>query len=141
MKHLTRQQRRAEGRRAKKQGSNDVTQHIPDVDPFSLTLLNDHNVAVFREHHGVKSHEDIHRAHETRALLADAHNALQVAPFDADEYRETIDGLESAIETLDAVITPTEEALSDYFVENWVFEVIGGECRVRYQPLTQDELA
>jgi len=33
----------------------------PALDPFSLPLLNDVNVAEFRAHHGVRTHEDLHQ--------------------------------------------------------------------------------
>ena len=110
----------------------------PEIDPSSLPLLNDHNVAVFREHYGVRTHKDLHRAMATRDVLAAAHDALLVPPFDSVDYRDTVDVLGFAIDTLDAVITPTEEALSDFFVEDWVYEVVAGECRVRHQPLSAE---
>jgi len=108
----------------------------PAVDPFSLPLLNAANVATFRAHHGVRTHADRHQVMATRDVLITAHNALLAPPFDPSDFRDALDGLAMAIETLDAVITPTEEALSDFFVEDWVFVVIDGECRVRYEPLT-----
>ncbi len=58
-------------------------------------------------------------------------------PFSPVDYGDTVDGLGSAIDTLDAVITPTEEALNDCFVENWTFTVIDGECWVRFMPMTE----
>lgn len=109
----------------------------PAVDPFSLPLLNDVNVAEFRAHHGVRTHEDMHQAMATRDVLATAHDALLAPPFDPGDFREALDGLAMAIETLDAVITPTEEALSDFFIEDWTFDVVDGECRARHQPLTE----
>ncbi len=109
----------------------------PPVDPFSLPLLNDANVATFRAHHGVETHEDLHRVMATRDDLAIAHDALLAPPFDLVEFRDTLDGLGMAIETLDAVTVPTEEALSDFFIENWTFDVVDGECRARYSPLTE----
>ena len=109
----------------------------PAVDPFSLPLLNDVNVAEFRAHHGVRTHADLHQAIATRDVLVTAHNALLAPPFDPVGFRDTLDGLDYAIETLDALITPTEAALADFFIEDWMFEVIDGECRVRYEPLTE----
>ncbi len=111
----------------------------PALDPFNLPLLNDANVATLRAHYGVETHEDLHQAMATRDVLATAHDALLAPPFDPVEYRDTLDVLGYAIETLDAVSTPTEEALADFFIENWVFEVVDGECRVRYQPLTAED--
>ncbi len=108
----------------------------PPVDPFDLPMLNDANVAVFRAHYGVRTHEDLHQAVSTRNVLVTAHNALLALPFDPIETRDTLDGLGMAIDILDAVVTPTEEALSDFFVENWTFDVVDGECRARYQPLS-----
>ncbi len=110
---------------------------VPPVDPFNLPLLNAANVAEFRAHHGVRTHEDLHQAMATRDVLATAHDALLAPPFDPGDFREALDGLAMAIETLDAVITPTEEALADFFIEDWTFDVVDGECRVRYQPLTE----
>jgi len=113
----------------------------PEVDIFSLPLLNDHNIREFREHHGVRTHGDLQRAMATREVLAAAHHALLESPFDPVDYGDTVDGLESAIDTLDAVITPTEEALSDYFVEDWILEVVNGECRARFMPITDRDAA
>lgn len=110
----------------------------PEVDPFSLPLLNDHNIAAFREHHGVRTRADLHRVMATRDVLAAAHDALLEPPFDPVDHRDLLYELDSAIDTLDAVITPTEEALSDYFIEDWTFEVIDGECRVRFTPFTPE---
>jgi len=112
---------------------------VSPLDPFSLPLLNDANVAEFRAHHGVRTHEDLHQAMATRAVLVTAHNALLDPPFDPGDFRDALDGLAMAIETLDAVITPTEEALSDFFIEDWTFDVVDGECRVRYSPLTEED--
>ena len=75
----------------------------------------------------------------TRALLAAGHDLLLEPPFEPDEYQEALDGLEQAIDILDAVITPTEEALSNFFVDDWVLDVVDGECHVRYRPLREDE--
>ncbi len=111
----------------------------PPVDPFSLPLLNVANVATFRAHHGVRTHEDLHQVMATRDVLATAHNALLAPPFDPVDFRDALDGLAMAIETLDAVITPTEEALADFFIEDWTFDVVDGECRVRYEPLTAED--
>ncbi len=111
----------------------------PEIDPSNLPLLNAFNVAEFRAYHGVRTHQDLHRAIATRDVLATAHDALLAPPFDPGEYRDTLDVLGYAIETLDAVSTPTEEALADFFIENWMFEVVDGECRVRYQPLTAED--
>jgi len=109
----------------------------PEVDPFSLPLLNAANVAEFRAHHGVRTHEDLRQVMATRDVLATAHDALLAPPFDPGDFRDTLDGLDYAIDTLDAVVTPTEEALSDFFIEDWTFVVIDGECRARYQPLSE----
>jgi hypothetical protein len=111
----------------------------PPVDPFRLPLLNDTNVAEFRAHHGVRTHADLHQVMATRDVLATAHDALLDPPFDPGDFRDALDGLAMAIETLDAVITPTEEALADFFVEDWALVVIDGECRVRYQPLSEED--
>lgn len=111
----------------------------PPVDPSNLPLLNAANVATFREHHGVRTHADLHQAIATRDVLATAHDALLAPLFDPGEYRDTFDGLDYAIDTLDAVITPTEEALGDFFIENWGLEVIDGELRARYQPLPAED--
>jgi len=111
--------------------------YVPPADPSSLPLLNAANVATFRAHHGVRTHEDLDQAIATRDVLATAHDALLAPLFDPVEYRDTLDVLGYAIETLDALITPTEEALSDFFIENWELEVIDGELRARYQPLPE----
>ncbi len=109
----------------------------PAVDPFRLPLLNAANVATFREHHGVRTHADLHQVVATRDVLITAYNALLAPPFDQVGVQDAFDGLDYAIETLDAVIAPTEEALSNFFVEDWTFDVIDGECRVRYSPLPE----
>ena len=111
--------------------------YVPPLDPFSLPLLNDANVALFRAHHGVRTHEDLHQAMATRDVLATAHDALLAPPFDPGDFRDALDGLGYAIDTLDALVTPTEEALSDFFIEDWVLYVVDGECRARHQPLTE----
>ena len=110
---------------------------VPPADPFNLPLLNAANVATFRAHHGVRTDGDLRQVMATRDALATAHDALLAPPFDPGDFRDALDGLDYAIETLDAVATPTEEALSSFFVENWVFDVIDGECRVRYSPLPE----
>ncbi len=109
---------------------------VPAVDPFSLPLLNDVNVAEFRARHGVRTHEDVHQAMATRDVLATAHDALLAPPFDPGDFRDARDVLAMAIEILDAVSTPTEEALSDFFVEDWTFDVVDGEPCARHRPLT-----
>mgnify|MGYP003375320174 CR=1 FL=1 len=141
MTDLTRQQRRAEERRAKKQGSTPVATQTPDVDVFTLPMLNDHNIAVFRDQHGVNTPEDMQRVVETRALLAAAHDALIDLPFDTDDYGSALSEMGDVIDILDAVITPTEEGLSNYFVDEWAFYVVDGECHVRYDSSYLDQMA
>jgi hypothetical protein len=109
----------------------------PEVDPSSLPLLNAANIAEFRAHHEVRTHDDLHRVIATRDVLVTAYNALLEPPFDQVGVQDTFDGLDYAIETLDAVITPTEEALANFFIEDWTFDVVDGECRVRYSPLPE----
>jgi len=109
---------------------------VPPADPFNLPLLNAANVATFRAHHGVRTDGDLRQVMATRDALATAHDALLAPPFDPGDFRDALDGLDYAIETLDAVVTPTEEALADFFIEDWVFDVIDGECRAQHQPLT-----
>ena len=111
----------------------------PAIDPFSLPLLNSANVVEFRAHHGVQTHADLHQAIATRDVLAMAYNALLDPPFDPVDFCEALGGLDQAIATLDKVIDPTELALADFFVEDWMFEVVDGECRVRYEPLTESD--
>jgi hypothetical protein len=134
----SRQQRRAEERRTAKQGTATVTTEPADADVANLPLLNDANIAAFRNAHGVETHDDLHQVMETRELLMSAHDALLAPPLGEDRYGDAIDGLSEAIETLAEVIAPTEQALSYYFVEDWAFEVIDGECRVRFAPLSAE---
>lgn len=116
-----------------------MTTKSTNTDPFTLPLMNDYNITAFREAHGVETQDDLHKAMHTSALLKDAYNALLEPLFGESDFRDTLDGMEEAIDILDAVITPTEEALSDYFIDEWVLEVVDGECHVRYQPLQEDE--
>jgi len=111
--------------------------YVPPIDPSSLPLLNAANVAVFRAHHEVRTHADLHQAIATRDILAMAHNALLDPPFDPVDFCEALGGLDQAIATLDKVIAPTELALSDFFVEDWMFEVVDGEYRTRHSPLPE----
>jgi len=108
----------------------------PNTDPRARDLLNVANVAVFRAHYGVRNSADLHQVIATRDVLVTAHNALLDPPFDPDDFRNALDGLGQAIETLDAVITPTDSALADFFVEDWTFGVVDGEPCAQHRPRT-----
>ena len=91
-----------------------------------MTKLNAPTIHNYRVSYGVQAHDDLHKVIDIRNHLAAAYNAAQELKFtDSLLFQDLFDPVESTIEALDTVITPTEDDVMVVLPDGWDFDKDG----------------